>query len=113
HAWHRVPRHGSGDRRAGRVVVTGPTPAEFKVRTRELIPFFAAALTGLLSVLLPGPETDWTLYAFGAGLTVLIAVAGLVAVRLQRGSWLILGGSLAYLVALAVLRASRIPHAPG
>jgi len=94
-------------------VVTGPTPAEFKVRTRELIPFFAAALIGLLSVLLPGPETDWTLYAFGAGLTVLIAVAGLVAVRLQRGSWLILGGSLAYLVAVALLRHSGIQQAAG
>ena len=38
---------------------------------RELILFFVAALIGLLSVLLPGPETNWTLYALGAGLTVM------------------------------------------
>ncbi len=80
---------------------------------RELIPFFVAALIGLLAVLLPGPETDWTLYALGAGLTVLIAVAGIIAVRLQRGSWLILGGSLAYLVAVALLRHSGIQQAAG
>ncbi len=80
---------------------------------RELIPFFAAALIGLLSVLLPGPDTDWTVYALGAGLTVLIAVAGVVAVQLQRGSWLILGGSLAYLVAVALLRHSGIQQAAG
>ena len=80
---------------------------------RELIPFFVAALIGLLSVLLPGPETNWTLYALGAGLTVMIAVAGIIAVRLQRGSWLILGGSLAYLVAVALLRHSGIQQAAG
>ena len=43
----------------------------------------------------------------------MIAVAGIIAVRLQRGSWLILGGSLAYLVAVALLRHSGIQQAAG
>jgi two-component system, sensor histidine kinase and response regulator len=93
--------------------VTGPTPAELRVRVRELLPFFAAALIGLLAVVLPGPETDWTVYALGAALTVLIAVAGIVAARLQRGRWLIVGGALAYLVAAALLRHSGITQAAG
>ena len=84
-----------------------------RVRPRELIPFFAAALIGLLAVALPGPDTDWALFAVAAGLTVLIAVVGTVAVRIGRGRPLVLIGSLAYLVAVAVLRHSGTTGAGG
>jgi PAS domain S-box-containing protein len=93
--------------------VTGPSPADLKVEVRELIPFFAAALIGLLAVVLPGPENNWALYAVGAGLTVLIAVAGVIAARTQRGRPLILIGSLLYIVAVAVLRHSGITTSAG
>ena len=53
-----------------------------------------------------GPATDWALFAVAAGLTVLIAAVGTVAVRIGRGRPLVLIGSLAYLVAVAVLRHS-------
>jgi PAS domain S-box-containing protein len=86
--------------------VTGPSPADLKVRERELLPFLAAALIGLLAVTLPGPKTDWTLYGLGAALTLTIALAGLVAVRLERGRRLILPASLAYLFAVVLLRHS-------
>ena len=77
---------------------------ELRIRPRELIPFFAAALIGLLAVLLPGPETDWGLFAVAAGLTLAIAVAGTIAARTQRGRPLILICSLAYFVVVALLR---------
>jgi two-component system, sensor histidine kinase and response regulator len=78
--------------------------ADLRVRMRELLPFFAAALIGLLAVVLPGPETDWTLYVIAAVLTIAIATAGLIAVRVQRGRPLILICSLAYLVVVVLLR---------
>jgi two-component system, sensor histidine kinase and response regulator len=84
--------------------MTGTSPADLRVRMRELLPFFAATLIGLLAVALPGPETDWTLYAIAAVLTIAIATAGLIAVRVQRGRPLILICSLAYLVVVVLLR---------
>jgi two-component system sensor histidine kinase/response regulator len=93
--------------------VTGPSPADLKVRERELLPFFAAALIGLLVVVLPGPETKWTFYGIAAGMTIAIAIAGLVAVRRQRGRALIVAGSLAYIVAVALLRHSAVSSAAG
>jgi two-component system sensor histidine kinase/response regulator len=93
--------------------VTGASPAELRVRMWELLPFFAAALIGLLAVVLPGPDTDWTLYWIAAGLTVAIAAAGVVAVRLQRGRPLIVIGSLAYMVVVVLLRHSGITTAAG
>jgi two-component system, sensor histidine kinase and response regulator len=86
---------------------------ELRVRPRELIPFFAAALIGLLAVALPGPETDWTLFAVATGGTIAIAAAGTVAARTQRGRPLILIGSLAYLLVVAVLRHSGTTTAAG
>ena len=79
---------------------------ELRVRPSELIPFFAAAVIGLLAVLLPGPETDWTLFAVAAAGTIAIAAAGLVAAHAQPGRPLILIGALAYLLVVAVLRHS-------
>jgi two-component system, sensor histidine kinase and response regulator len=93
--------------------VTGPSPADLRVQLRDLIPFFVAALIGLLAVVLPGPETDWALYVIAAGLTVTIAVAGVLAVRARRGRALILVGSLLYIVAVALLRHSGITTAGG
>jgi hypothetical protein len=86
---------------------------ELRVRPRELIPFFAAALIGLVAVVLPGPPTNWTLFAIAAGMTVVIAIAGAIAAREQRGRPLILIGSLAYLVVVAVLRHSGTTTAAG
>jgi PAS domain S-box-containing protein len=80
---------------------------------RDLIPFFVAALIGLLAVVLPGPETEWPLYAVAAGMTVVIAVAGVLAARAQRGRALIVIGSLLYIVAVALLRHSGITTAAG
>ncbi|HEY6695825.1 MAG TPA: response regulator [Solirubrobacteraceae bacterium] len=86
---------------------------DLRVRPRELIPFFAAALIGLAAVVLPGPPTDWALFAVAAGMTVVIAIAGAIAAREQRGRPLILIGSLAYLVVVAVLRHSGTTAAAG
>jgi two-component system, sensor histidine kinase and response regulator len=86
---------------------------DLRVRPRELVPFFAAALIGLVAVVLPGPPTDWALFGVAAGLTVLIAIAGTIAARTQRGRPLILIGSLAYFVAVALLRHSGTTSAGG
>ncbi len=93
--------------------MTGPSPADLNVQVRDLIPFFVAALIGLLAVVLPGPETDWVAYGVAAALTVLIAVAGVLAARTQRGRPLILIGSLVYIVAVALLRHSGVNLAAG
>jgi two-component system, sensor histidine kinase and response regulator len=93
--------------------VTGPSPADLGVRMRELIPFFAAALIGLLAVVLPGPQTHWGLYAVAAGITVAIAAAAVAAVRFRRGRPLILIGSLAYFGAVVLLRHSGTTSAGG
>jgi two-component system, sensor histidine kinase and response regulator len=86
---------------------------DLRVRPRELVPFFAAALIGLLAVVLPGPPTDWTLFGIAVALTLGVAVAGTLAARTQRGRPLILIGSLAYIVAVAILRHSGITAAAG
>jgi two-component system, sensor histidine kinase and response regulator len=86
---------------------------ELRVRPRELIPFFAAALIGLLAVVLPGPPTDWALFGTAAGLTILIAVVGTLAARAERGRSLILLASLAYFVVVALLRHSGTTSAGG
>jgi PAS domain S-box-containing protein len=76
------------------------------VQPREILPFAGAALIGLASILLPGPATDWTLFALAAAGTVAIAVTGLVAARIERGRFLVLALPLAYFVVVAVLRHS-------
>jgi PAS domain S-box-containing protein len=84
--------------------MTGTSPGDLRVRMRELLPFFAAALIGLLAVVLPGPDTDWTLYIIAAALTVAIAVAGALAVHYQRGRALVVICSLAYFLVVVLLR---------
>jgi PAS domain S-box-containing protein len=86
---------------------------DLQVRPRELVPFFAAAMIGLLAVLLPGPDTDWPLFALAAVATAAIAIAGTIAARVQRGRPLILIGSLAYFVVVAVLRHTGKTQAAG
>jgi PAS domain-containing protein len=83
------------------------------VQPREILPFAAAALIGLASVLLPGPETDWLVFAIGAALTLAIAVVGLTAAERQRGRPLILILPLAYFVAVVLLRHSGTTGATG
>ena len=77
------------------------------VQSREILPFAAAALIGLASVLLPGPETDWLVFAIGAGLTVAIAAIGLLAAEKRRGP------AADPAAAARVLRRGRDPAALG
>ena len=37
------------------------------IKPRELMPFVAAAFIGMLAIVLPGPETDWALFALERG----------------------------------------------
>ncbi len=83
------------------------------VQSREILPFAAAALIGLASVLLPGPETDWLVFAIGVGLTVAIAAVGLTAAAERRGQPLIVLLPLAYFVAVVILRHSGTTGATG
>jgi two-component system, sensor histidine kinase and response regulator len=76
------------------------------VQTREILPFAGAALIGLAAVLLPGPGTDWTLFAVACGLTVAIVLAGLAAAHRRRGRPLILLLPLLYFLVVAILRHS-------
>jgi PAS domain S-box-containing protein len=83
------------------------------VEPREILPFAAAALIGLASVLLPGPDTDWLVFAIGAALTVAIAVIGLTAAERRRGRPLIVVLPLAYFLAVMILRHSGTTGASG
>ena len=83
------------------------------VQPREILPFAGAALLGLLVVLLPGPPTDWTLFAIGAGLTFVIGAVGFAAAGLRRGRALIVILPLAYFLAIALLRHSGTTGAAG
>jgi two-component system, sensor histidine kinase and response regulator len=76
------------------------------VQPREILPFAGAALIGLAAILLPGPPTDWTLFAIAAALTLAIAVVGMAAASRQRGRSLILLLPLAYFLVVAILRHS-------
>ena len=83
------------------------------VQPREILPFAGAALLGLLVILLPGPPTDWAMFAIGAGLTFAIAALGFAAAGVKRGRPLILVLPLVYFVAVALLRHSGTTGAAG
>jgi PAS domain S-box-containing protein len=83
------------------------------VQPREILPFAGAALLGLLVVLLPGPPTDWAVFALGSFLTFAIAAIGFTAAGVKRGRPLILLLPLAYFVAIALLRHSATTGAAG
>ncbi|HWM09280.1 MAG TPA: response regulator [Solirubrobacteraceae bacterium] len=80
---------------------------------REILPFAGAAVIGLAAVLLPGPPTDWALFAVAAGLTVAIAAVGFLAASLQRGRALIVALPLVYFIVVALLRHSGTNGAAG
>ena len=44
-----------------------PPPAGKRVRPRDFAPFAVAALIGLVSVVLPGPPTDWAIFGLPRG----------------------------------------------
>jgi two-component system sensor histidine kinase/response regulator len=90
-----------------------PPPAGQRVRPRDFAPFAVAGIIGLASVVLPGPPTDWTLFGIAAALTVVIAVAGFAAARSGRARFMIMAGSLAYFVVVALLRHSGTTSAGG
>jgi two-component system, sensor histidine kinase and response regulator len=83
------------------------------VRPRDILPFAGAAIVGLAAVVLPGPPTDWALFAVGAGLTLLIATVGFAAARARRGRVLIVVLPLLYFAAVALLRHSGTTGAAG
>jgi PAS domain S-box-containing protein len=83
------------------------------VQPREILPFAGAAVLGLLAVVLPGPETDWTLFAIGVALTVAIAAAGFTAAHRRRGRPLIIVLPLASFVVVAILRHSGTTGSAG
>ena len=83
------------------------------VQPREILPFACAAIIGLAAVLLPGPDTEWPLFALAAALTVAIAATGLVASRLRRGRFLVLLLPLAYFAVVGVLRHSGTTSSSG
>ena len=83
------------------------------VQPREILPFAGAALLGLLVILLPGPPTDWALFAIGSGLTFAIAAIGFAAAGVKRGRPLILLLPLAYFAAIVLLRHSATTGAGG
>jgi two-component system, sensor histidine kinase and response regulator len=80
---------------------------------RQVLPFAAAALLGLLSVLLPGPPTDWTMYAVAVGLNVALVAVGLVVSRLPHARALVGLLPIGYIVIVALLRHSSIGAASG
>ena len=90
-----------------------PPPAGKRVRPRDFAPFAVAALIGLVSVVLPGPPTDWAVFGVAAGLTVALTAAGFAAARTGRAQFLILVGPLVYLVIVALLRHSGTTGAGG
>jgi PAS domain S-box-containing protein len=90
-----------------------PPPAGQRVRPRDFGPFAAVGLLGLLSVLLPGPPTDWALFAVAAALTVAIAIAGFAAAKTRRARYMIWLGPLLYLVVVVLLRHSGTTAAGG
>ena len=76
------------------------------VQPREILPFAGAAFIGLAAVVLPGPETDWPLFAIACALTAAIALVGFLAAHRRRGRPLILILPLAYFAVVAILRHS-------
>jgi PAS domain S-box-containing protein len=84
-----------------------------RVHPKDFAPFAIAALIGLVSVALPGPPTDWAIFAGAAALTVALALAGFAAARTGRPRFLILLGPLVYLVIVALLRHSGTTGAGG
>jgi PAS domain S-box-containing protein len=90
-----------------------PPPAGQRVHPRDFAPFAIAALIGLVSVVLPGPPTDWAIFGTAAALTVALAAAGFAAARTGRARYLILAGPLVYLVIVALLRHSGTTGAGG
>jgi two-component system sensor histidine kinase/response regulator len=90
-----------------------PPRAGRRVRPRDFAPFAIAALIGLVSVALPGPPTDWALFAIAAGLTVALAAAGFAAARNGRARFMILLGPLVYLGIVVLLRQSSTTSAGG
>jgi PAS domain S-box-containing protein len=90
-----------------------PPPAGQRVHPRDFAPFAVAAIIGLASVLLPGPETRWDLFAVAAAVTVALALAGFAAARAGRARFLVLLGPLVYLGVVALLRHSSPNGATG
>jgi hypothetical protein len=78
----------------------------WSVQPREILPFAGAAFIGLAAVLLPGPDTDWTLFAISCAATAAITLAGFAAAHRRRGRALILLLPLSYFGVVAILRHS-------
>ncbi len=83
------------------------------VQPREILPFALAGVIGLVVVVLPGPPTDWWLFALAAGLTLAIIAAGFAAAQQRRGRPLIILLPLAYFGVVALLRHAGVNGSSG
>src|SRR4051812_29120435 len=72
-----------------------------------MVPFAIAAVIGLATVVLPGPEIDGDLYALACGITLVLIAAGVWLARGDGPRWLVLAIPLGFFVMLAVLRHSQ------
>jgi PAS domain S-box-containing protein len=78
-----------------------------------IVSFVIATACGPAMVLLPGPDTDWALFAISCVLMALVVAGGLVAVRSRRGRHVVLPMALVYLVAAGILRHSVVGSTSG
>ena len=69
-----------------------------------MLPFALAAVAGLVSVALPGPELDGSLVAVACAIAAGMLVVGVALYGGRREGWLIGGLPLAYLLVVALLR---------
>ena len=83
--------------------MTAEKPLERKIQ-RRFLPFALVGLLAPLTALIPPQPEEWTLVWVAAGLTVVIALVGLLTPwsRLPRWTWLV--PPLAYFVVVALLR---------
>jgi diguanylate cyclase (GGDEF)-like protein len=83
--------------------MTTEGPLERKIQ-RRFLPFALVGLLAPLTALIPPQPEDWTLVWIAEGLTVAIALAGLLAPWSRLPRWSFIGPPLAYFVVVALLR---------
>ena len=79
------------------------SPLERKIQ-RRFLPFALVGLLAPLTALIPPQPEDWTLVWLATGLTVLIALVGLLTPWSRLPRWSFIVPPLAYFVVVAILR---------
>jgi PAS domain S-box-containing protein len=87
-----------------RMVRAGHDDAAVVPTGREMAPFGIAAAVGLASVVLPGPTTDWGIFAAAIVITVALAAIAAVLPRLPSNRLLVGVLPLGYFLVVALLR---------